>query len=87
MEYVKLKRTDLAVSRVCLGTAFRAEGDDATCIATVRRTEDLGRNVIDCANAYCNGLSDGLHRLRPPACVEVHPVDVAPDPSDSIQQT
>ncbi|HUQ91593.1 MAG TPA: aldo/keto reductase [Bryobacteraceae bacterium] len=60
MEYAKLKPTDLAVSRVCLGTAFRGEGDEATCIATIRKAADLGCTFLDCANAYRNGLSEQL---------------------------
>lgn len=58
MEYAKLGCTNMEVSRVCLGTVFRSEGDEQSCIALISRAIDLGCNFIDCANVYRDGLSE-----------------------------
>ncbi|MCC7263718.1 MAG: aldo/keto reductase [Candidatus Latescibacteria bacterium] len=59
MEYRKLGRTGLKVSRICLGTAFRAfwhnQSDEATCIKVIEKAVELGCNFIDCANYYFAG--------------------------------
>jgi aryl-alcohol dehydrogenase-like predicted oxidoreductase len=58
MEYLKLGATDIEVSRLCLGTVFRAEGPEAACLATIERAADLGCNFLDCANVYRDGFSE-----------------------------
>lgn len=60
MEYVKLGQAGVRVSRVCLGTAFRGQDDDAECVRVIERAVDLGVNFIDCANYYGQGRSEGL---------------------------
>ncbi len=60
MEYTNLGTAGVKVSRICLGTAFRAGPDDATCLATIDRAIDQGINFIDCANAYGRGRSESL---------------------------
>ena len=58
MEYRNFGTAGLKVSRICLGTAFRAAPDEATCRATLERALDLGVNFLDCANAYRGGRSE-----------------------------
>jgi aryl-alcohol dehydrogenase-like predicted oxidoreductase len=64
MDYVKLGRSGLKVSRLCLGTAFRGfwhgHIDEATAIKTVEKAVDLGINFIDCANYYFQGRCEDL---------------------------
>ena len=60
MEYAPLGSTGVEVSRVCLGTVFRSEPNDATCIATIERATDLGCNFLDCANIYRDGVSEKI---------------------------
>ena len=59
MEYRKLGRTGVKVSRICLGTAFRAfwngQSDEATSIKVIEKAVELGCNFIDCANYYFAG--------------------------------
>ena len=59
MEYRKLGRTGVKVSRLCLGTAFRAfwngQSDEATSIKVIEKAVELGCNFIDCANYYFAG--------------------------------
>ena len=60
MDYKLLGRTGLTVSRICLGTAFRANRysnyfDSAACVRVVHHALDLGINFIDTANAYTYG--------------------------------
>ena len=64
MEYRPLGATELRVSPLCLGTAFRgygrgirAEGD---CVATIERAVELGCNFLDCANVYRLGTCEEL---------------------------
>jgi 1-deoxyxylulose-5-phosphate synthase len=75
MQYVKLGRTGLDVSRVWLGTMsfgdgswrpWTISGDDAE--AVLRRALDLGINAFDTADVYSDGQSEeilgrGLRRL------------------------
>ncbi|MSR81386.1 MAG: aldo/keto reductase [Candidatus Latescibacteria bacterium] len=59
MEYRKLGRAGVKVSRICLGTAFRAfwngQSDEATSIKVIEKAVELGCNFIDCANYYFAG--------------------------------
>ena len=48
------------VSRICLGTAFRGQDDDKTCIRVIDRALGLGCNFIDCANYYGLGRSETI---------------------------
>lgn len=60
MQYVKLGRTGVRVSRICLGTAFRARLDEQTCVRVIERALELGCNFIDCANSYGPGRSEEI---------------------------
>lgn len=60
MKYERLGRAGLKVSRICLGTAFRANRDEATCRRVIDRAVDLGCNFIDCANSYGRGRSEQI---------------------------
>ena len=52
--------TDLRVSRVCLGTAFRSERGEADCAAVIDAAAETGCNFIDTANIYRDGLSERI---------------------------
>ena len=56
--YTTLGKTDLKVSTICLGTAFRSKCDETTCIAAIDRAAELGCNYLDCANIYRRGFSE-----------------------------
>ena len=64
MDYVRLGRAGVKVSRLCLGTAFRGYWngytEEATAIHTVETAIDLGCNFIDCANYYYQGRCEDL---------------------------
>lgn len=60
MQFTRLGNSHLDVSRICLGTAFRAQVDEATGIAAIHRAADLGCNYLDCANIYRRGLSEQI---------------------------
>ncbi len=64
METIKLGRTDLEVSRICLGTwqfgGDWGEIDHGEAIATVARARELGVNFFDTAQAYGFGASEQL---------------------------
>jgi aryl-alcohol dehydrogenase-like predicted oxidoreductase len=64
MRRIKLGRTDLEVSRICLGTwQFGGEWgviDRGEAIATVTRARELGINFFDTAQAYGFGASEKL---------------------------
>lgn len=63
MEYNRLGRSNLIVSKVCLGTMhFGPKADEATSHAILDRAFDLGINFIDTANAY--GGSAGFGRTE-----------------------
>ena len=49
MEYRELGKTGVRVSAMCLGTAFRSQEDEPTCIRIIDRALDLGCNFIDTA--------------------------------------
>ena len=53
MEYTRLGRTGLLVSRFCLGTmAFGREADESTSVRIMARALELGINFFDTANRY-----------------------------------
>jgi len=60
MQYVKLGRTGLKVSRICLGTNMFGAGyvDDDRAFAVVNKAYEVGINFIDTADAYHAGLSE-----------------------------
>jgi len=60
MNYARLGNTNLNVSRICLGTVFRSEPDEASCVAAIHTAADLGCNYLDCANIYRDGLSEEI---------------------------
>ena len=64
MDYVKLGRSGLKVSRLCLGTAFRGywngHTDAETATETIRKAVEGGINFIDCANYYFQGRCEEL---------------------------
>ncbi len=64
MDYVRLGRAGVKVSRLCLGTAFRGywhgHTDEATARRTVEAAIDLGCNFLDCANFYFQGRCEEL---------------------------
>lgn len=53
MEYARLGRSNLEVSRICLGTMhFGPRADEATSHAILDRALEMGINFIDTANVY-----------------------------------
>lgn len=66
MEYSQLGDSDLTVSRICLGTAFRSEPDLEIGVAAIHAAADVGCNYLDTANFYRNGHSEEIigHALR-----------------------
>ncbi len=66
MERVTIPKTDIAVSRLSLGTwAFGSdpvwgEQDDQACIDTVAAALDCGVNFIDTAAVYASGHSEEI---------------------------
>ena len=60
MEYVRLGRSGLKVSRVCLGTNMFGGGyvDDKRAFSVVDELYQQGINFIDTADAYHSGLSE-----------------------------
>ena len=60
MDYVRLGRTGLKVSRVCLGTNMFGAGyvNDARATSVIDRAIDVGVNFIDTADAYNAGHSE-----------------------------
>ena len=60
MLYVRLGRTGLKVSRICLGTNMFGAGyvDDGRALAVVDEAWEHGINFIDTADAYSSGLSE-----------------------------
>jgi aryl-alcohol dehydrogenase-like predicted oxidoreductase len=59
MEYRELGRTGVRVSELCLGTAFRSQDDEQTCVRIIERALDLGCNFIDTA-LYGEGRSEEI---------------------------
>lgn len=61
MEYEKLGKSGLTVSRLCLGTmTFGARTSEADAIAIVERAHAEGMNFIDTADAYNDGGSEEI---------------------------
>jgi aryl-alcohol dehydrogenase-like predicted oxidoreductase len=61
MEYVKLGRTGLKVSRLCLGTMnFGPETSETDSFAIMDRALELGINFFDTANVYGWKLGEGI---------------------------
>ena len=60
MEYVRLGRSGLKVSRVCVGTNMFGAGyvDDDRAISVIDAARDAGVNFVDTADAYNSGLSE-----------------------------
>jgi len=61
MEYRTLPRTDLKVSRLCIGTlTFGLQADEAEALRIVDRCLDAGINFIDTANVYNKGVAETM---------------------------
>ncbi|MBC7186565.1 MAG: aldo/keto reductase [Calditrichaeota bacterium] len=61
MEYVKLGRTGLKVSRICLGTMnFGPYADERESLAIMDKAFELGINFFDTANVYGWKLGEGV---------------------------
>ncbi len=61
MEYKRLGRSGVKVSRLCLGTNnFGGQVDEETTLRIISRALDLGVNIIDTANIYTGGRSEEL---------------------------
>lgn len=61
MQKVKLKRTDLEVSRLCFGTmTFGKPLDQASATRMVDRCVDAEINFLDTANVYQTGISESM---------------------------
>ncbi|MAE66276.1 MAG: aldo/keto reductase [Phycisphaeraceae bacterium] len=58
MDRVRLGNSDLDVSRICLGTVFRAFCDEDTCVAAIHEAGAQGCNYLDCANVYGDGVGE-----------------------------
>ncbi len=60
MDYVRLGRSGLKVSRVCLGTNMFGAGyvDDERAVSVVDRAREMGIDFIDTADAYNSGHSE-----------------------------
>ncbi|MFT7693010.1 MAG: aryl-alcohol dehydrogenase-like predicted oxidoreductase, partial [Candidatus Latescibacterota bacterium] len=59
MEYRKLGKTGIEVSSICLGTAFRAQDDEAMCIRVIDHAINLGCTFVDTA-LYGQGRSEEI---------------------------
>src|SRR6476660_3362603 len=61
MEYTRLGRTGLKVSRLCLGCmTFGREIDEAASRPIIQHALDHGVNFFDTANVYANGASETI---------------------------
>jgi aryl-alcohol dehydrogenase-like predicted oxidoreductase len=61
MDYRRLNRTDLKLSRICFGTmTFGRPVDQATATRMVERCIEAGINVFDSANAYQCGEAEAI---------------------------
>lgn len=61
MERITLKQTDLAVSRVVLGTmTFGGQADEATSRRILDKAIDSGINFLDTANSYNKGVTEEI---------------------------
>ena len=56
MKIVRMGRTGLKVSEICLGMmTFGNQADEATSFAIMDRAVELGINHFDTANSYSDG--------------------------------
>ncbi len=61
MDIVRLGRSGLKVSRICLGTmTFGSGADEATSFEIMDRFMELGGTFLDTANVYNGGLSERI---------------------------
>ena len=61
MEYVRLGRSGLKVSKICLGTmTFGREADEETSFKLMDRFVELGGNFVDTADQYSTGGSEEI---------------------------
>jgi aryl-alcohol dehydrogenase-like predicted oxidoreductase len=61
MEYLRLGRSAMKVSRVCLGTmTFGREADEDTSFKIMDRFLELGGTFIDTSNTYASGASEEI---------------------------
>src|SRR5437899_6236473 len=61
MDYVKLGRSGLRVSRLCLGTMnFEPQSSDADSFAIMDRAHELGINFFDTADVYGWKTGEGV---------------------------
>src|SRR5688572_32480205 len=61
MQYTRLGRTALKVSRLCLGTMnFGPQSDEAASFAIMDRALELGINFFDTANVYGGKKGEGV---------------------------
>jgi aryl-alcohol dehydrogenase-like predicted oxidoreductase len=60
MEYRRLGKAGVKVSRLCLGTGVRGPLDEASLTRAIERAIDLGCNFLDCANNYGRGQSESV---------------------------
>jgi aryl-alcohol dehydrogenase-like predicted oxidoreductase len=59
MDYLRLGRSGIKVSRICLGTmTFSREADEETSFKIMDRYVELGGNFLDTADAYSAGKSE-----------------------------
>ena len=60
MDYVRLGRSGMKVSRVCVGTNMFGAGyvDDDRAVSVIGAAFDAGINFIDTADAYNSGHSE-----------------------------
>ena len=63
MKFVKLHKSDLAVSEICLGADhFGAKIDKKTACEMLDRFRDAGGNFVDTANIYSRDFENGFSR-------------------------
>jgi 1-deoxyxylulose-5-phosphate synthase len=60
MEYRRLGRVGVKVSRICYGAGVRGELDEERFVRSLERAIELGCNFIDCGNTYGHRQSETL---------------------------
>ena len=60
MEYARLGKTELEVSRICFGTLWIGGVDEADAIASLDRALEEGINFIDASDGYGGGRSEQI---------------------------
>lgn len=58
MEYRRLGKTGVKVSRLCFGAGIRGTLDEYSFARNIHQAIDMGCNFIDCANNYGRGQSE-----------------------------